>query len=136
MKIRERMVETMAKLTSPEKLKAEIDAILKDYQAGVIKGVNKAIGSLANKGRNSVRRNARQVTSPGRANSWMYRLDPGSNYGAAEAVIYNKSQPGIGHLIEHGHAKTGGGRTKPREHVKPVEDELENTAIREVLKNI
>ena len=131
----------MAKLTSPEKLKAEIDAILKDYQARVIKGVNKAIGSLANKGRNSVRRNARQVTSPGRtkrkyANSWMYRLDPGSNYGAAEAVIYNKSQPGIGHLIEHGHAKVGGGRTKPREHVKPVEDELENTAIREVLKNI
>jgi len=128
----------MAKKITPEQLPAEIDQILADYQAGVIKGVNNAVKKLANKGRNAVRRNARAAFSGRKgtrrkySNGWMYKMGVGSNRWAASAVIYEGRQPGLAHLLEHGHAKVGGGRTLGRAHIKPVDDQLANEAIRTV----
>ena len=132
----------MAKLTSPERLSADIQMILAEYEAGVIAGANTAIKQLANKGRNAVRRNARaKFTRSSRksrkySNGWMYKMERWSNKAIAGAVIYEKNQPGLAHLLEHGHAKVNGGRTKAREHVKPVEDQLASEIVREVVKNI
>ena len=53
----------MAKLTSAERLSADIDQILKEYQMGVYDGIDEAIKKLANKGRNAIKRNARSVIS-------------------------------------------------------------------------
>ena len=39
-------------------------------------------------------------------------------------VIHNKSAPGLAHLLEHGHAQVGGGRTPGRVHIKPIEEKL------------
>ena len=129
----------MAKVTTPEKLSAEIEKILDDYGKGVLKGVDGALKQLASKGRNAVRKNARAVTSKKRrrySNGWMYKVEGGSNRWAASAVIYNKSQPGLAHLLEHGHAKVNGGRTRAREHVKPVEDQLVAEALSVIKKEI
>lgn len=41
----------------------------------------------------------------------------------AYAVVYGKTGTyQIAHLLEHGHAKRGGGRTRSIEHIKPVEE--------------
>lgn len=37
-------------------------------------------------------------------------------------VIYNKFKPGLAHLLEHGHVKTGGGRVAGKLHIRPVEE--------------
>ena len=129
----------MAKLTSAEKLAADIDQILKEYQDGVLKGMDNAIKKLASKGRNAIKRETRNVTNKKRrrySNGWMYKMEPGSNRWAASAVIYNKRQPGIAHLLEHGHAKVNGGRTNPRVHIQPVADQIANDAIGEIKKEI
>lgn len=129
----------MAKTITPEQLSAEVDLILHDYQSHVIVGMTSAIKQLANKGRNAVRRNARAVTSKSRrrySNGWMYKMDTGSNRWAAGAVIYEKKQPGLAHLLEHGHAKANGGRTRSREHIKPVSDQIANEITGAVKKEI
>lgn len=129
----------MAKVTTPEKLSADIEQILNDYGNGVLNGVDGALKQLANKGRNAVRKNARAVTSKKRrkySNGWMYKLVDTSNRWAAEAVIYNKKQPGLGHLLEHGHAKVNGGRTRALEHVLPVEEQLTAEALSVIKKEI
>ena len=42
----------------------------------------------------------------------------------ATVTLYNAKLPGLAHLLEHGHAKVGGGRTAPRVHIQPVETKL------------
>jgi len=136
----------MNKKIKPDQLDKEIDAILADYESGVIRGAKTAIQKLANKGRNAVRRYARaqfkrtttKGTTSGRkySNGWMYKMVGASNKWAAGAVIYEAKQPGLAHLLEHGHAKEGGGRTKAKEHIKPVDDQLAREAISAVIKEI
>lgn len=41
--------------------------------------------------------------------------------GGVEGHIYSR-KPGLPHLLEKGHAKIGGGRTRAIEHVKPAAD--------------
>lgn len=122
----------MAKLTSAERLSADIDQILKEYQMGVLDGLDTALKKLAQKGRNAVQRNARAVIAKKRrrySNGWAYKVEKSSNLWAANAVIYQKSVPGLVHLLEHGHAKVNGGRTRALVHVEPVEEELADAAL-------
>jgi hypothetical protein len=37
-------------------------------------------------------------------------------------IIHNKDRYQLAHLLEHGHAKRGGGRVPGKVHIKPVEE--------------
>lgn len=39
-------------------------------------------------------------------------------------IIHNKDRPWLAHLLEHGHAKRGGGRVQGQPHIAPVEKEV------------
>lgn len=41
-----------------------------------------------------------------------------------QGIIYNEKLPGLPHLLEHGHAKRNGGRTRAFTHIAPVEKEI------------
>src|SRR5690606_18541713 len=48
---------------------------------------------------------------------WTHRKEaPGSDR------VYNKKKPQLTHVVEHGHAKAGGGRVEGIPHIKPAED--------------
>ena len=56
--------------------------------------------------------------------------------GQTEITVYNRRKPGLTHLLEKGHAKRGGGRTKAYVHIAPAEsyavEALENEIKRGV----
>lgn len=43
----------------------------------------------------------------------------------ASTVVYNKTQPGLAHLLEFGHAKANGGRTRAFNFISPIADTVE-----------
>ena len=47
-------------------------------------------------------------------------------------VLYNAKKPGLTHLLENGHAKRGGGRTTPQEHIAPVNDWVADEAVKRI----
>ena len=51
------------------------------------------------------------------AQGWAARKEGPGRY-----VVYNKKKPQLTHLLEHGHAKRGGGRVEGRPHIKPAAD--------------
>jgi len=51
------------------------------------------------------------------AKGWTRRKESPGSY-----RVYNKTKPQLTHILEHGHAKRGGGRVEGRPHIKPAED--------------
>ncbi len=54
----------------------------------------------------------------------------------AEAIIYNKSLPGLAHLLEFGHAKANGGRTKAFNFIAPINDATEDKFVQKLEESI
>ena len=105
-------------------LAVEIEKILNDYGNDVTQHVRQVTREIAKKGAAKVRSNARgklkQHTGK-YAKGWTYKVED-RRY-APTATIYDKVYQ-LPHLLEHGHAKRGGGRVDGREHIKPVEEEV------------
>lgn len=43
----------------------------------------------------------------------------------ATTTVYNRTKPGLAHLLEFGHAKQNGGRTKAFNFIAPIADTVE-----------
>lgn len=126
----------MAKTIDLEK---EIGKILQQYGDNLTESIKEVTKKVARAGVKSVKANS-QSTFGGTgkyAAGWTSRVEEGRF--SAQGILYNKSLPGLPHLLEHGHAMRGGGRSGSvdgREHIAPVERELikqfEDAIVREI----
>ena len=126
----------MAKTVPLDRLGAAIAEILGDYQEEVTENVIDAVEAVTKAGARAVSQSARSaVGGSGRyARGWKATVEK-TRFGA-EGNVHNASVPGLPHLLEHGHAKRGGGRVSGRTHIKPVEDRIVKDFERKVKQGV
>ena len=117
----------MAKKIPVDRLTAEINKILTEYGDEVQENVNDAAKRVTKAGAKAVKAGAQSSFKIGKgeknyAKGWTSKFETGRV--SAQGVIYNKDLPGLPHLLEHGHANRGGGRTPGRAHIAPVERQI------------
>lgn len=111
-----------------DQLDTEVKKILDEYQEQIISGARATTRAVAETGAAAVRANARAAFNGKKyAAGWTYKLFDRRLY--TEAVIHNKTEYRLAHLLEHGHAIKIGGRFLDHrypgvEHIKPVEEEI------------
>lgn len=114
----------MAKKVSADRFADEIIKICRKYSENVKESVGDVVKDMSKKGAKEVKARAKSTFggSGKYADGWTSRFETGRV--SAQGVIYNAKVPGLPHLLEHGHAKRGGGRVPGRAHIAPVEEEI------------
>lgn len=115
---------------SIDQLAAEIAKGLAEYSQDVVEKVNLSSEKV---GKSAVKR--LKETSPkdkGKyAKSWRVKTDP--QVGQPNTLtIHNKDHYYLTHLLEHGHAKVGGGRVEGIPHIRPAEEMVIEQFTREI----
>ena len=116
---------------SVDRLAAEIAKGLADYSQDVVEKVNVSSDKV---GKAAVKQ--LKQTSPKRhgkyAKSWTMKTEP--EVGQPHKRIIHAKAPHyrLVHLLEHGHAKVGGGRVEGIPHVRPAEEMV----IREFMSEV
>lgn len=122
----------MAKKTPADKLAESISKILAEYEDTVVKDTGELAKQFAKKGAQAVRGNASGQGWNDYAKGWTSQYEEGRL--SSQGVIYQKDAPGLPHLLENGHAKRGGGRTRAFPHIAPVEEKIVEEFEKAVIK--
>lgn len=118
-------------------IEAQLAVILEDYSKDLQEKANEAGQKLAKECANEIKANSPR-NRPEYYKGWTYRADRGFN-GSTMYTIYNKTHPGLTHLLEKGHDVPGKGkRTGAQAHIKPAEvkyNALYEEAMKEAAEN-
>ena len=121
----------MANSINIDQLAAEIAKGLADYSQGVIENVNVSSEKV---GKAAVKR--LKQTSPKRhgkyAKSWTMKTEPEVGQPHKRIVHVKAPHYRLTHLLEHGHAKVGGGRVEGKPHIRPAEEMVIQEFMQEV----
>lgn len=116
---------------------ANLDVLVKrelDQFAGVLPGVLLDAQKKAAKAAVKTLKNTSPTRTKEYAKGWRSVTEKGRL--GASTTIYNGRKPGLAHLLEFGHPKVNGGRTKPFPHIKEVEEAAMKAYEEAVIKGV
>jgi hypothetical protein len=99
-----------------DELAGEIVLAIQAYTEDVSEAIDQAARDTAKAMAKDLRETSPKDTGE-YAKGWTYRKEAPGSY-----RVYNKKKPQLTHLLEHGHAKAGGGRVEGIPHIKPAQD--------------
>ncbi len=113
----------------------DLDKAVKDtlsqYGEVAIEATKEAVAEVAKESAKKLKSSSPRGRTGKYAKGWTSKVETGRV--SANATVYGKSGTyQLAHLLEHGHAKRGGGRTTPIQHIEPVEQ----WAVEEALQRI
>lgn len=115
-------------------LSAAVERYMREYTTAVEEAIAQEIERTAKEIKQEIVASSPVATGEYKA-GWRIKKD--RQPGVVSRIIYNAAKPGLVHLLEHGHAKRGGGRVAARPHVGPAaEPRLEQMThrIEEILR--
>ena len=118
--------------TKIDNLANEIMEGLKEYADLVSDDVKKAVRKAGNTVRKEISENAPKDTGA-YAKSWSVKKTKETS-NSLEVTVYSKNRYQLAHLLEHGHAKRGGGRVAARPHIAQAEQSAVETLDSEISK--
>lgn len=125
---------------SIDELADAINDVLTEYAEESQKGIEKAVVETAKKLAKDIKgRASGTFGGTGKyANSWRYKKDAENTTRLNTAYVVYADKPGrsLGHLLEKGHAKRGGGRVSGRPHIAPAAEAAKDTLIAEIEKEL
>lgn len=112
--------------------------MLDAYGLEVAKNLQEITKEYARRGAQLVKENSRQFGNH-YANGWTSRFE--EKRLSAQGTIFNKTVPGLPHLLEHGHVtRNGTGRTfaptPAHPHIKQAEQEISKSYYDNVVRNL
>ena len=124
----------MATKTPLDQLNTAISKILQEYSDDVSVNLDTMVQKVCQKGAKAIKDQAAStVNGKDYQKSWTYQVERNRLY--SNGIIYSK-QPGLPHLLEHGHVIRSGGRVTGQArafpHIAPVAEKLVNEFEREV----
>lgn len=106
-------------MTSIDDMTAEIMKGLTEYADLADAEMKKAVRKTATTVKNEISANA-PVKSGRYKKSWVTKKTKENSH-SLEMTVHSKNRYQIAHLLEHGHAKCGGGRVAAIPHIAPAE---------------
>ena len=125
----------MARVVTIDQFASSIHDILEKYGDDINENMEEAVKAVSRKGAQAVKSAAASTFNGNKyAGGWTSKTETGRL--SAQGTIYNRTVPGLPHLLENGHAMRGGGRVAGRPHIKPVEEQIIQEFEQEVRKSI
>lgn len=121
-------------MTNPNDLASEINNVLRGYVQDVAEEIETAKKTTAQDIVQELKTTSPKKTGAYRK-GWTFKRT-GSKHEATEYTVYNKPHYRLTHLLEHGHAKRGGGRVAAKVHIAPAEQKHIAEYLKKVRKAI
>lgn len=116
---------------SIDQLAHQIAEELKTYSQEIVSGINTSSEKIGNEAVKQLR-----VTSPkdrGKyAKAWAMATERATGQPSRRIIHVRAPYYRLAHLLEHGHAKRGGGRVSARPHIRKAEEQVISTFTEEV----
>ena len=109
------------------------DAIMEgltEYASLATDDMKKAVRKAGNTARKEIAANAPKDTVA-YGKSWSVKTTK-EHSNALEVTVHSKNRYQLAHLLEHGHAKRGGGRVSAQPHIAPAEETAAEQLEREI----
>lgn len=105
----------------PDQLQNAVNKLLQEYSTEVSGSVADCVRIVADKATAELKTAGGFNGTKYRA-SWANEVNDHVTY--ADATVFNKKHYRLTHLLEFGHAKQNGGRTRAFPHIAPVNDRI------------
>ena len=129
----------MAKKITLDQLGAAVEEILKEYEGEVRENLQDITRSISKKGVQAMRSESAKLFKPSGKHSkpysqtWTSTVE--TNRVSTQGIISN-TQAGLPHLLENGHVARNGRRVAGKEHIAPVNEEIQRLYVQEVERRL
>ena len=124
----------MGKKVSIDQMADAIEKELEEYKDLTALEVKTAVKNAGNTVKKEISANA-PVKSGRYAKSWRTKTTAETST-KLEGTVYSPSRDMLAHLLEHGHAKRGGGRVRAIPHIAPAEEAGEEKLMADIERAI
>lgn len=117
-----------------DQLAETVNRQMEEYARLTAETVKKAVTKAGNAVKKDISANAPAKT--GRyAKSWRTKKTKESST-ELEVTVYSPTRYMLAHLLEHGHAKRGGGRVRAIPHIAPAEEAAEEQLLNDIERGL